>query len=118
MQPHSGTQANMAVYFALLKPGDTVLAMDLACGGHLSHGLAHNFSGKLYNVVFYGVSKRDEQIDYDEVLSMAKKHKPKMIIANTIKGKGVSFMENINSWHHGNISDKLYEQAKTELIND
>ena len=81
VQPHSGTQANMAVYFALLKPGDTVLAMDLACGGHLSHGLAHNFSGKLYNVVFYGVSKRDEQIDYDEVLSMAKKHKPKMIIA-------------------------------------
>ena len=81
VQPHSGTQANMAVYFMLLKPGDTVLAMDLACGGHLSHGLAHNFSGKLYNVVFYGVSKRDEQIDYDEVLSMAKKHKPKMIIA-------------------------------------
>lgn len=81
VQPHSGTQANMAVYFALLKPGDTVLAMDLACGGHLSHGLAHNFSGKLYNVVFYGVSKSNEQIDYGEVLSMAKKHKPKMIIA-------------------------------------
>ena len=81
VQPHSGTQANMAVYFALLKPGDTVLAMDLACGGHLSHGLAHNFSGKLYNVVFYGVSKSNEQIDYDEVLSLAKKHKPKMIIA-------------------------------------
>ncbi|NQV04158.1 MAG: serine hydroxymethyltransferase, partial [Candidatus Omnitrophica bacterium] len=81
VQPHSGTQANMAVYFALLKPGDTVLAMDLACGGHLSHGLAHNFSGKLYNVVFYGVSRSNEQIDYDEVLSLAKKHKPRMIIA-------------------------------------
>ena len=81
VQPHSGTQANMAVYFALLKPGDTVLAMDLACGGHLSHGLAHNFSGKFYNVVSYGLSRKDEQIDYDEVMALAKKNKPKMIIA-------------------------------------
>lgn len=81
VQPHSGTQANMAVYFALLKPGDTVLAMDLACGGHLSHGLAHNFSGRFYNVVSYGVSRKDEHIDYDEVMCLAKKHKPRMIIA-------------------------------------
>jgi glycine hydroxymethyltransferase len=81
VQPHSGTQANMAVYFSLLKPGDTVLAMDLACGGHLSHGLAHNFSGKFYNVVFYGVNKITEQIDYDEISSLAEKHNPKMIIA-------------------------------------
>ncbi len=81
VQPHSGTQANMAVYFTLLKPGDTVLAMDLACGGHLSHGLAHNFSGKLYSVRFYGLSKCNEQIDYDEVLALAKTHKPRMIIA-------------------------------------
>ncbi|MBU1006181.1 MAG: serine hydroxymethyltransferase [Candidatus Omnitrophica bacterium] len=81
VQPHSGTQANMAVYFTLLNPGDTVLAMDLACGGHLSHGLVHNFSGRLHNVVFYGVSRTSEQIDYDEVLSQAKKHKPRMIIA-------------------------------------
>ncbi len=81
VQPHSGTQANMAVYFALLKPGDTVLAMDLACGGHLSHGLAHNFSGKFYNFVTYGVNKKTEEIDYDEVASLAKKHRPKMIVA-------------------------------------
>ncbi|MBU1147098.1 MAG: serine hydroxymethyltransferase [Candidatus Omnitrophica bacterium] len=81
VQPHSGTQANMAVYFALLKPGDTILAMDLACGGHLSHGLGHNFSGKLYNFIPYGVSKKTEQIDYDEVASLANKHKPRMIVA-------------------------------------
>ncbi|MBU3911299.1 MAG: serine hydroxymethyltransferase [Candidatus Omnitrophica bacterium] len=81
VQPHSGTQANMAVYFALLKPGDTVLAMDLACGGHLSHGLPHNFSGRFYNVVFYGLSRANEQLDYNEISSLAQQHKPKMIIA-------------------------------------
>ena len=81
VQPHSGTQANMAVYFAMLKPGDTVLAMDLACGGHLSHGHVHNFSGRFFNVVPYGVSKKDEKLDYDEISALAKKHKPKMILA-------------------------------------
>ena len=81
VQPHSGTQANMAVYFAMLKPGDTVLAMDLACGGHLSHGHVHNFSGRFFNVVPYGVSKKDEKLDYDEISTLAKKHKPKMILA-------------------------------------
>ncbi len=81
VQPHSGTQANMAVYFAMLKPGDTVLAMDLACGGHLSHGHRHNFSGKYFNVVPYGVNKKTEKLDYDEIASLAKKHKPKMILA-------------------------------------
>ncbi len=81
VQPHSGTQANMAVYFALLKPGDTVLAMDLACGGHLSHGHPHNFSGRFYNIVTYGVSRKDETLDYDEILSLAKEYKPKMILA-------------------------------------
>ncbi|MFC1623749.1 serine hydroxymethyltransferase [Candidatus Omnitrophota bacterium] len=81
VQPHSGTQANMAVYFALLETGDTVLAMDLACGGHLSHGHPHNFSGRFFNVVPYGVSKRDEKLDYSEIDFLAKKHKPKMIIA-------------------------------------
>ena len=80
VQPHSGTQANMAVYFAMLKIGDTILAMDLACGGHLSHGHRHNFSGKYFNVVSYGVSKKDERIDYDEVEDLAQKHKPKMIL--------------------------------------
>jgi len=81
VQPHSGTQANMVIYFAMLKPGDTVLSMDLACGGHLSHGHTHNFSGKLYNIVPYGVSRNTEMIDYDEIASLAKKHKPKMILA-------------------------------------
>ena len=80
VQPHSGTQANMAVYFSMLNTGDTVLAMDLACGGHLSHGHQHNFSGKYFNIVSYGVSKKDERIDFSEVEELAKEHKPKMII--------------------------------------
>lgn len=81
VQPHSGSQANMAVYFAMLKPGDTVLAMDLACGGHLTHGHPHNFSGRFYKIVPYGVSRDDEQLDFDEILELAKRHRPKMILA-------------------------------------
>ena len=81
VQPHSGSQANMTVYFAALERGDTVLAMDLACGGHLTHGHVHNFSGMFYNVVPYGVNKKTETLDYDEILSLAKKNKPKLIIA-------------------------------------
>jgi glycine hydroxymethyltransferase len=80
VQPHSGAQANMAVYFALLKPGDTVLGMNLAHGGHLTHGHPLNFSGKLYTIVPYGVRKSDERIDYDELERLAEEHKPKMII--------------------------------------
>jgi glycine hydroxymethyltransferase len=81
VQAHSGTQANMAVYMAALKLGDTVLAMDLACGGHLTHGHPHNFSGMFYNVVTYGVDKKTETLDYDSILELAKRHKPKMILA-------------------------------------
>jgi len=81
VQPHSGTQANMAIFFMVLKPGDTYLAMDLACGGHLSHGLKHNFSGMFYNVVSYGVDKETEMLDYDSILELARKHKPKFILA-------------------------------------
>jgi len=81
VQPHSGTQANMAVYFAACKPGDTVLAMDLACGGHLSHGLNHNFSGMYYNIVSYGVNRQTETIDYDELADAAKRCRPRMILA-------------------------------------
>jgi len=81
VQPHSGSQANMAVFFALLKPGDTVLGMDLAAGGHLSHGAKYNFSGKQYNVVTYGLDPETERIDYDSLLKLAQEHKPKMIIA-------------------------------------
>ncbi len=81
VQPHSGTQANMAVYFAMLKPGDTILAMDLACGGHLSHGHFRNFSGKYFKVVSYGVGRKDERIDYNQVADLALRHKPKMVLA-------------------------------------
>ncbi|MDD5680393.1 MAG: serine hydroxymethyltransferase [Candidatus Omnitrophica bacterium] len=81
VQPHSGTTANMAVYFSVLNLGDTILAMDLACGGHLSHGHKHNFSGKYFNVVPYGVSRKTETLDYDEIRQKAKEHKPKLILA-------------------------------------
>ena len=81
VQAHSGTQANMAVFFAALGHGDTVLAMDLACGGHLSHGHRHNFSGMFYNIVPYGVSPDNEMIDYKEIEKLAKKHRPKLILA-------------------------------------
>ena len=80
VQPHSGTQANMAVYFAAVQPGDTVLGMNLSHGGHLSHGSPANFSGKFYKIVAYGVSKDTETIDFAEVEKIAKEHKPKMII--------------------------------------
>jgi len=81
VQPHSGSQANMAVYFALLEPGDTILGMDLAHGGHLTHGAKASFSGRFFNFVHYGVRKDTGMLDYDEIAELAKKHKPKMIVA-------------------------------------
>lgn len=81
VQPHSGSQANMAVYFAMLAPGDTVLGMDLSHGGHLTHGSPVSFSGKFFKFVHYGVRKDSGMIDYDEIAAKAKKYKPKMIIA-------------------------------------
>ncbi len=81
VQPHSGSQANMAVYFSCLQPGDTILAMDLSHGGHLTHGSKVNFSGKLYNIVSYGVKEDTKMIDYDQVAELAKQHNPKLIIA-------------------------------------
>src|SRR3954469_20200007 len=81
VQPHSGAQANMAVYMTRLKPGDTVLGMNLAHGGHLTHGHPLNFSGQLYTIVPYGVRQQDERIDYEELDELADQHKPKMIIA-------------------------------------
>ena len=81
VQPHSGAQANMAVYLTLLKPGDVVLGMNLAHGGHLTHGHPLNFSGKLYTIVPYGVRQDDERLDYEEFERLAHEHKPKMIIA-------------------------------------
>ncbi len=81
VQPHSGAQANMAAYMAVLSPGDRVLAMKLSHGGHLTHGASFNFSGKLYDFKHYGVSKKTEQLDYDEIAEMAREHKPKLILA-------------------------------------
>ena len=81
VQPHSGAQANMAVYFAVLKPGDTVMGMSLSNGGHLTHGSPVNMSGSYFNFVPYGVSSETEMIDYDEVLRLAKENKPKLIVA-------------------------------------
>lgn len=80
VQPHSGSQANMAVYFAELTPGDTILAMNLAHGGHLTHGSPVNFSGKFFRVVPYGVRAEDQRLDYDEMLHLARTHRPKMIV--------------------------------------
>ena len=80
VQPHSGTSANIAVFMALLEPGAKILGMNLAHGGHLSHGHPMNYSGKFYTIIPYGVSPKDEQIDYDELEKLAKEHKPKMII--------------------------------------
>src|SRR5271166_3727717 len=81
VQPHSGANANLAAYLALLEPGDTVLGMRLDQGGHLTHGSPVNFSGRLYHFVSYGVTESDERIDYDELASLAHEHGPKMIVA-------------------------------------
>ncbi len=81
VQPHAGAQANMAVCFATIQPGDTILTMNLAHGGHLTHGSPVNFSGKMYNVIHYGVDQKTERIDYAEVGKLAREHKPKLIIA-------------------------------------
>ena len=81
VQPHSGAQANLAVYFGLLEPGDTILGMNLSHGGHLTHGSPVNMSGKYFNIVPYGVSEQDERIDYDEVRRLALEHKPKLLLA-------------------------------------
>ena len=83
VQPHSGSNANMAVYATVLQPGETILGMDLSHGGHLTHGSPANFSGKLYNFVHYGVNKETELIDYDELKRLAKEHRPKLIVAGS-----------------------------------
>jgi glycine hydroxymethyltransferase len=80
VQPHAGAQANMAAYFALLQPGDTILSLRLDHGGHLTHGLKVNFSGRLYTIVHYGVSRETNVVDYDDVLRLAKEHRPKLIV--------------------------------------
>src|SRR4028118_1076890 len=81
VQPHSGSQANAGVYLAVLQPGDTILGMGLAAGGHLTHGHKMSFSGKIYNAVAYGLNREAELIDYDEVHRLAEEHQPKLIVA-------------------------------------
>ena len=101
VQPHSGSQANQAVYFALLKPGDTVLSMRIDQGGHLSHGSPVNFSGSLYNFIFYGVDKKTEQINFEQVRKIAKNKKPKLIIAGAS-----SYPRQIDFFEFGKIAKK------------
>jgi glycine hydroxymethyltransferase len=102
VQPHSGSQANAAVYMALIQPGDTILGLSLADGGHLTHGAKPNFSGKLYNAVQYGLDSETGLIDYDQVEAMAREHKPKMIVA------GFSAYSRIMDWQRfRDIADEI-----------
>ena len=102
VQPHSGSQANAAVYMALLKPGDTVLGMSLAHGGHLTHGASVSFSGRIYNAVQYGINEQTGKIDYDQVEALALEHKPKMIVA------GFSAYSRVIDWmRFREIADKV-----------
>lgn len=102
VQPHSGSQANAAVYMALCEPGDTVLGMSLAHGGHLTHGSHVNFSGKIYNAVQYGLNAETGEIDYEQVEQLALEHKPKMIVA------GFSAYSRVVDWQRfRDIADKV-----------
>jgi glycine hydroxymethyltransferase len=102
VQPHSGSQANAAVYFALLEPGDTILGMSLAHGGHLTHGSKVNFSGKLFNALQYGLNEQTGEIDYDQIETLAKEHKPKMIIG------GFSAYSRVVDWErYRDIADQV-----------
>jgi len=102
VQPHAGAQANMAVYFAALKAGDTIMAMDLACGGHLTHGAAFNFSGILYRPVHYGVDRRTETLDYDQIQAIASRERPSLIIAG-----GSSYPRTIDFKAFREIADRV-----------
>ncbi len=102
VQPHAGAQANMAAYFALLQPGDTILALRLDHGGHLTHGLKVNFSGRLYTIASYGVSRETDIVDYDEVLALAKEHRPKLIICG-----GSAYPRTVDAAEFRKIADEV-----------
>ncbi|MEX2612287.1 MAG: serine hydroxymethyltransferase [Gaiellaceae bacterium] len=102
VQPHAGAQTNMAVYFACLEPGDTILSLELSHGGHLTHGLKVNFSGRLYNIVHYGVSRETNLVDYDDVLGLAKKHRPKLIVCG-----GSAYPRAVEAWRFREIADEV-----------
>jgi glycine hydroxymethyltransferase len=102
VQPHAGAQTNMAVYFSCLEPGDTILSLELAHGGHLTHGLKVNFSGRLYRIVHYGVSRETNLVDYDDVLRLAKEHRPKLIVCG-----GSAYPRTVESWRFREIADEV-----------
>ncbi|MBM3676898.1 MAG: serine hydroxymethyltransferase [Actinobacteria bacterium] len=102
VQPHAGAQANMGAYFGLLAPGDTILGLRLDHGGHLTHGLKVNFSGRLYTIVHYGVSPETMMVDYDEVLRLAKEHRPKLIVCG-----GSAYPRTVETWEFRKIADEV-----------
>jgi glycine hydroxymethyltransferase len=102
VQPHAGAQTNMAVYFATLEPGDTILSLELAHGGHLTHGLKVNFSGRLYRIVHYGVSRDTNLVDYDDVLRLAKEHRPKLIVCG-----GSAYPRTVEARRFREIADEV-----------
>jgi glycine hydroxymethyltransferase len=102
VQPHAGAQANMAAYFALLQPGDTILGLRLDHGGHLTHGLKVNFSGRLYTIASYGVSRQTNVVDYDEVLALAKEHRPKLIVCG-----GSAYPRSVDTAEFRKIADEV-----------
>jgi glycine hydroxymethyltransferase len=102
VQPHAGAQANMAVYLAVLQPGDTILSLRLDHGGHLTHGLKVNFSGRLYTIVHYGVSRETNVVDYDDVLRRAKEHRPKLIVCG-----GSAYPRTVEAWRFREIADEV-----------
>jgi glycine hydroxymethyltransferase len=102
VQPHAGAQTNMAVYMAALQPGDTILSLELAHGGHLTHGLKVNFSGRLYSIVHYGVSRETNLVDYDEVLHLAKENRPKLIVCG-----GSAYPRTVETWEFRKIADEV-----------
>jgi glycine hydroxymethyltransferase len=102
VQPHAGAQTNMAVYFAALDPGDTILSLELSHGGHLTHGLKVNFSGRLYTIVHYGVSRETDLVDYDDVLALAKEHRPKLIVCG-----GSAYPRTVETWRFRQIADEV-----------
>ena len=102
VQPHAGAQTNMAVYFACLEPGDTILSLELSHGGHLTHGLKVNFSGRLYSIVHYGVSRETNLVDYDDVLALAREHRPKLIVCG-----GSAYPRTVEAWRFREIADDV-----------
>jgi glycine hydroxymethyltransferase len=102
VQPHAGAQTNMAVYMAALQPGDTILSLELAHGGHLTHGLKVNFSGRLYSIVHYGVSRATNVVDYDDVLHLAKENRPKLIVCG-----GSAYPRTVETWEFRKIADEV-----------